>query len=163
MAADLGHFVSCSKAGRARWAWGAAHAHPGRGARKGKVVPQAAPRGIDPIEARKSATASRALCSVDGDANHYAFPLIGSLSVAAIETAHVCKILEPIWTRKAETPRLCVDALNGCSIGQRRAAFAAAIIPRAGVATSISCYRRGPRCRGSSIIPLCHAGMCRHS
>ena len=33
----------------------------------------------------------------------YAYPLIGPLSVTAIETGHICKILEPIWTTKAET------------------------------------------------------------
>ena len=33
----------------------------------------------------------------------YAHPIIGDLSVAAIDTAHVLKILEPIWTEKTET------------------------------------------------------------
>lgn len=33
----------------------------------------------------------------------YAFPVIGSLDVAHIETSHVLKILEPIWTTKSET------------------------------------------------------------
>jgi integrase len=33
----------------------------------------------------------------------YAYPLIGDLAVASIETGHICKILEPIWTSKAET------------------------------------------------------------
>ena len=33
----------------------------------------------------------------------YAYPLIGELSVASVETGHICKILEPIWTSKAET------------------------------------------------------------
>lgn len=33
----------------------------------------------------------------------YAYPVIGSLSVASIETPHVLKILEPIWTKKTET------------------------------------------------------------
>jgi integrase len=33
----------------------------------------------------------------------YADPLIGELSVASIETGHICKILEPIWTSKSET------------------------------------------------------------
>jgi integrase len=33
----------------------------------------------------------------------YAYPLIGDLSIARIETSHVCQILEPIWTSKAET------------------------------------------------------------
>jgi integrase len=33
----------------------------------------------------------------------YAYPLIGELSIARIDTGHVCEILEPIWTAKAET------------------------------------------------------------
>ena len=33
----------------------------------------------------------------------YVYPIIGSLSVGEIETGHVTKILEPIWTTKSET------------------------------------------------------------
>lgn len=33
----------------------------------------------------------------------YAYPVIGNLPVAEIDTGHVTKILEPIWTKKAET------------------------------------------------------------
>lgn len=33
----------------------------------------------------------------------YASPLIGELPVGAIETAHVMRVLEPIWTTKSET------------------------------------------------------------
>lgn len=33
----------------------------------------------------------------------YASPVIGSLPVSAVETAHVLRILEPIWTTKSET------------------------------------------------------------
>jgi integrase len=33
----------------------------------------------------------------------YAFPIIGQLEVGAVDTAHVIKILEPIWTEKSET------------------------------------------------------------
>ncbi|MDX2205755.1 MAG: integrase arm-type DNA-binding domain-containing protein [Hyphomicrobiaceae bacterium] len=33
----------------------------------------------------------------------YAFPVIGDLSVATVETAHVLRILEPIWAAKTET------------------------------------------------------------
>lgn len=33
----------------------------------------------------------------------YAFPVIGDLAVSEIETAHIIKILEPIWTKKPET------------------------------------------------------------
>lgn len=33
----------------------------------------------------------------------YAYPIIGSLAVADIGTAHIVRILEPIWTKKTET------------------------------------------------------------
>jgi len=33
----------------------------------------------------------------------HAFPVIGDVAVSAINTGHVTKILEPIWTTKAET------------------------------------------------------------
>ena len=33
----------------------------------------------------------------------YAYPVVGDLSVAAIETAHVLKVIEPIWTSRTET------------------------------------------------------------
>lgn len=33
----------------------------------------------------------------------YAYPVIGALPVAAIDTGHVTRILEPIWNEKAET------------------------------------------------------------
>jgi len=33
----------------------------------------------------------------------YAYPVIGNLSVAAVDTGHVTKILEPIWNVKTET------------------------------------------------------------
>lgn len=35
--------------------------------------------------------------------NSYVYPTIGGLAVGAIDTGHVTKILEPIWTTKAET------------------------------------------------------------
>jgi hypothetical protein len=33
----------------------------------------------------------------------YAFPVLGELSVGAVDTAHVMRVLEPIWTKKPET------------------------------------------------------------
>jgi|APTNR8051073442_1049403.scaffolds.fasta_scaffold00566_14 integrase len=35
----------------------------------------------------------------------YAHPLLGDLPVAAVDTAHVLKVLEPIWTTKTETAK----------------------------------------------------------
>jgi integrase len=33
----------------------------------------------------------------------YAYPVIGNLSVAAIDTAHIMRVLDPIWSTKTET------------------------------------------------------------
>lgn len=33
----------------------------------------------------------------------YAFPVIGKISVSDVETAHIMRVLEPIWTTKTET------------------------------------------------------------
>ena len=88
--------------------------------------------GIDPLEARKAEKATRDLASVKAlsfeqaalayfdqherkwrSAKHrnqflstlreYAFPVIGRLSVAAIDTGLVLKVVEPIWLTKTET------------------------------------------------------------
>ncbi|HLH98025.1 MAG TPA: integrase arm-type DNA-binding domain-containing protein [Xanthobacteraceae bacterium] len=88
--------------------------------------------GIDPIEQRKSARAAQALAEARAltfqdaarqyfdaherswkNAKHraqflstletYAFPKIGRLSVAEIDTGLVLKVLEPIWHQKTET------------------------------------------------------------
>jgi integrase len=88
--------------------------------------------GIDPIERRKAHKANAALTDTkvmtfkecaetyirsmrEGwrNAKHasqwsstletYAYPEIGSLSVGAIDTSLVCKVLEPIWKTKTET------------------------------------------------------------
>jgi integrase len=88
--------------------------------------------GIDPIEERRAATTAAAVnaarmmtfeqCAEDYiEANKsgwknekhagqwratlltYAFPVVGSLPVNAVETAHVLQILRPIWNTKTET------------------------------------------------------------
>ena len=33
----------------------------------------------------------------------YAYPFIGQISVSDIETAHIMRVLDPIWTTKTET------------------------------------------------------------
>ncbi|HET8920458.1 MAG TPA: integrase family protein, partial [Xanthobacteraceae bacterium] len=89
-------------------------------------------QGIDPIEARRAQQAQRRLDAAKaitfkqcaeayirahragwGDAKHiqqwentiatYADPIIGALPIQAVDTALVCKILEPLWTSKPET------------------------------------------------------------
>jgi integrase len=88
--------------------------------------------GVDPIEARKGerqqAMAERAkqITFADAAAKYiaahqagwrnakhaaqwettlaaYAFPVVGALSVAAIDTAHIMQVLDPIWSTKTET------------------------------------------------------------
>ncbi len=38
-----------------------------------------------------------------GDPADYAYPVIGSLPVDVVETAHVMQFLQPIWSTKTET------------------------------------------------------------
>jgi integrase len=88
--------------------------------------------GIDPLEAKRADKARQALEAAKAitfqdcsgryikahrvgwrNAKHagqwdttlamYAYPTIGSLPVAAIDTGHITRILEPIWSAKAET------------------------------------------------------------
>jgi hypothetical protein len=88
--------------------------------------------GIDPVEARQAAKAERALvaaklmtfadCAVAYHAQHeakwrnakhraqflstlkqYAYPILGNLPVAGIDTGLVLKCIEPIWQDKTET------------------------------------------------------------
>jgi integrase len=89
-------------------------------------------QGIDPIEARRAQQAQRRLEAAKAitfrqcagayiqahragwrDAKHvqqwqntiasYAEPIIGALPVQAVDTALICKILEPLWTSNPET------------------------------------------------------------
>ena len=54
----------------------------------------------------------------------YAFPVIGDLSVAMIDTGHVLKVLEPIWTTKTETASRVRNRIelifNWCTVRQFR-------------------------------------------
>jgi integrase len=87
--------------------------------------------GVDPIEVRRQKKAQATIATVSSvtfwdcakqylfthDATwdrvharqwrqtleHYAKPVIGSLPVAAVNTALVCRILQPIWSTKTET------------------------------------------------------------
>lgn len=83
-------------------------------------------KGIDPLEQRKEA--SIAAVTVEDEAltfierhragwsdkhasqwlnslTEYVFPLIGTVPVAAADTQHVIKVLDPIWLKKPETAR----------------------------------------------------------
>ncbi|MEJ3959280.1 integrase arm-type DNA-binding domain-containing protein [Brachymonas sp. G13] len=97
---------------------------------KARQARQQAIEGIDPVQERKAARLRRktetvptfkkcAIAYIDAhaaewrNAKHaaqwastletYAYPLIGEMSVADIETRHVLEVLRPIWTTKTET------------------------------------------------------------
>jgi hypothetical protein len=66
---------------------------------------------------------------------NYAYPHIGTLPVAAVDTPAVMRVLQPIWRSK---PRhVCGAGSNGCWITQKCAGIATAKIRRAGVGTSL--------------------------
>jgi hypothetical protein len=50
----------------------------------------------------------------------YAYPVIGSLRVDAVEDAHVLKILQPIWNTKTETASRVRGGLRRFSTAPRR-------------------------------------------
>jgi hypothetical protein len=92
----------------------------------------------------------------------YVYPVLGHLSVGAIDTSLVIKVLEPIWTKKIETAsrvRGRVEAVlnwakaNGMRDRARRNG--------AGISTS-SC-RLGPRHATCAIIQHCRTLRSRHS
>ncbi len=66
----------------------------------------------------------------------YASPLIGSLSVSAIGTPEVTKVLDPIWSTITETAIGCGGASSSSWIGPRREATARARTRCAGAAIS---------------------------
>lgn len=99
---------------------------------KARAMREQIERGVDPVEERRAARraliasharfmtfeqAARQAHAVKSaefrNAKHaaqwlsvqetYAFPVIGKLSVDQVETAHVHKILEPLWSTKTET------------------------------------------------------------
>ena len=72
------------------------------------------------------------------------------VSVRAIDTASVLKIIEPIWATKTETANRVAAASRRSSIGQKRAVTAMAKIRRAGPATCPNCFLPAARSARSS-------------
>jgi hypothetical protein len=75
----------------------------------------------------------------------YAFPVIGELPVQAVETAHMLKILEPIWLTKNETAsrvRMRIEAVLDAATARKGAPGEA--------------LRRDALCRASRVL------RCRH-
>ena len=124
---------SCLMAKLDRWAWGSIDTFSLKEARdRARQARQLVADGTDPIEAKRekktSARAEEAKRVTFTDAagryieahragwknlkhadqwkntlDTYAKPVIGDLPVATVDTAHVMKILEPIWSTKTET------------------------------------------------------------
>ena len=79
----------------------------------------------------------------------YAFPVIGSLPVALIDTALVHRVLDPMWTAKPHVARRVRERLELVLEFARCAACARARIRPAGAATwNTACRRRKSRGRG---------------
>ena len=130
--------------------------------------------GIDPIEAKRARRAQNALAQQAGitfadcaarlisshesgwrNAKHrtqwiqtlstYAYPVLGSLPVAAIDTPLVLRVLEPIWTTSPRRRAASVAGSRRFSTGPRRAVSATARTRRDGRGISITCCRRSRR------------------
>jgi hypothetical protein len=120
---------------------------------KARAARRALLEGVDPLEAKREARAARAAQAAKtltfaeaanqyfekhetkwkndkhraqflASLTNYAFPVIGALPVAAIDTGLVSKVLEPIWLTKTETAsrvRMRVEAvLDFCTVRDYR-------------------------------------------
>ena len=93
----------------------------------------------------------------------YADPVMGKLSVQAIDTGLVLRVLEPIWAAKPETASRLRGRIEAVWIGQKYAAIGVAKTPRAGAATWTSYCRPARRCVASSTMPPCLMLSCQIS
>jgi hypothetical protein len=93
----------------------------------------------------------------------YAYPVVGDLSVAAIETAHVLKVLEPIWASRTETASRLRGRIEAVLDWATARQLRQGENPRAGAAISTSCFRRKRRSARSSITTRCLTATCRRS
>ena len=84
----------------------------------------------------------------------YAYPIIGSVSVAAIDEALVLKVLTPIWKDKPR-PRGASNRIAAVLDYRLPPVFALGQIRRAGKATLSICSRHPTKSHGSSITPRC--------
>jgi hypothetical protein len=76
---------------------------------------------IRPLVLRKAGATPSTASNGRNTLATYVYPVIGDLPVAEVDTAHVLKILEPIWRGKAETASRVRGASKPCSIARRRA------------------------------------------
>ena len=84
----------------------------------------------------------------------YAFPVLGNMAVAAIDTPAVLRAIEPHWLTKTETMSRVRGRIEAVLDWAACAAIAAAIIRRAGKGISIRCCRDAARWpRSSTTLP----------
>ena len=68
----------------------------------------------------------------------YAYPKLGKVPVAEIDTALVVAVLKPIWRTKPETAKRVRGRIEAISTGQKRMGFVPRRIPRGAVTLLIS-------------------------
>ena len=94
---------------------------------------------------------------------NFAFPIIGDLPVASIETAHVIRILDPIWRTKNETASRLRGRIERFSTGRECGAFVKARIQRAGKAISKANCLVHRKFRKRGTIRPCHTSRFQRS
>ena len=93
----------------------------------------------------------------------YAYPFIGALPVQQIDAGLVVRVLEPIWTTKAETAGRVRQRIEAVLDSATARGHRSGENPPAGVAIWKTSCRRCPRSGGSSIIPRCPMPRLAHS
>jgi hypothetical protein len=93
----------------------------------------------------------------------YAEPVIGKLSVQAVDTALVLKILEPIWAVKPETAARVRGRIEAVLDWATAREYRQARTQPVGGAMWTSSYRRAARCGKWSTTPRCPTASCRAS
>ena len=84
----------------------------------------------------------------------YVYPLIGGLAVSEIDTGHITRVLEPIWTTKSETAsRVRGRSSNRSSVTPRRTTGGPGKTPPGGAGTWKTSCPRNPRWRRSRTMP----------
>ena len=93
----------------------------------------------------------------------YAFPVLGDLPVASIETAHVLRVLEPLWTQRTETASRLRGRIEKVLDWATARGFRQGENPARWRGHLDHLYRAAARSRRSSITPLCTMSRFRRS
>ena len=83
----------------------------------------------------------------------YAYPLLGSMPVGAIDTPLVLKVVKPLWERIPVTAKRLLGRIENVLGGRPSTIIATGTIRRAGRDTLSMRCRRSPRSRGSRTTP----------